>query len=553
MRLSGVLQLPRLLSPAQRVGLAEALAVSGQPLALFPDELGDLALPTDPDVVISLLPLLFGPLEQPLPATVMDQRLGATFPLLSSSRARIDAARIPQRLASTLESQHLISWRSVAKCRPADMAQWPRIGVGAISALLHAALLASVRAAADIIGAAAVPRPNPSRRVAPPPAPVLAAASSVLKGVGPARDRIVFERLSLDGTHRPPDIARELGVGVDRIRQLRQRAESNARELVIAQPDLHRVARQLGEELGHAAPLSAINTLLGAFGLPPGGDGRTALVLWLAGPYRPSREVPGWLTRGPKEPAALTAQLLRRDGGVQNRLLLRKELRHLGILDTHVDAWLEAQPVGHHGENTVYLVGSPATVAERILQCIGTAMSPAACRSWAADLATPLDVWQAAMQRDRRFVHVGDHRFELAEWGSDAVEVVRKDRMDQGWANRLPTVDVSGCGAGSEETPAPTLAVTVDRNLLAGHSGPAPFSLMVRLGITVGARRSFATRYGPMLLTNAADGPRHGTLRPIAVACGATPGDFLMLTFEEGSPSVEVKLQRAPRASRVRG
>ena len=528
MRLSGLLQVPQLLSAAQRLGLAEALAVGGQPLALFPDELAELALPADPAAVIGLLPLLNGPLDLPPPAKAMDQRLGATFPLLSSSRGRIDTAPIPQRLSSQLAAHQLTTWRAVAGCRPADIAQWPRIGAGALAALLHAALVASVRMAADAVGvSAASPRTRSTRRVAPPLAPALAAAASVLGAVGPPRDRIVFERLSLLSTHRPPDIARELGVGVERIRQLRQRAENNARELAAGQPELDRTAGQLGEGLGAAAPVAAVNATLASLGLPPSGDGRAALVLWLAGPYRHSTEVPGWLTRGPQQPGALTAQLLRQDGGVHHSVLLRKELCRQGILETHVDGWLEAQPVRVHDDETVYLIGSPATVAERILHCTATAMSPSACRSWAGDQATPLDVWQAAMQRDRRFQHVGANHFELAEWGGEAVEVPRSDRA-----------------------PVPTLRVVVDRNLLAGRSGPVPFSLVVRLGIQVGARRSLPTRYGPLLLTNATDGPRHGTLRPIALACGAAPGDVLVLTFEEGGASVEVERRGAPTRPR---
>ncbi|MEA3217581.1 MAG: hypothetical protein QOJ19_3737, partial [Acidimicrobiia bacterium] len=367
-------------------------------------------------------------------------------------------------------------------------------------------------------------------------APPLAAAAALLEAVGDTRDRIVFERLCLLENARPVELGRALDVGYERIRQLRLRAETRARAVAQEDPAFAEPVARLQHELGVAAPVGELDRALASLGLPPSSDVRTAVLTWLAGPYRRMPGRPGWVAINGNDLGITTRRLLGEDGGVHRTEVLHKQLVQAGMAEGHVEAWFAEQPVRVHEDVTVFLVGSLATVAERILSATGLAMSAEDCRCWCGDDAAPEPAWHEALRRDGRFVHVGGDRFELAEWGSEPVAVPSSPpRHDP----RRPAPN------GSLDDPAqPTLRVVVDDLVLAGAPGPVALALVERLGIAQGASRSVSTRYGPLSLSNAADGSWRGSLRPIALACGAAAGDVVLLRFDQLKASACVEVCR---------
>ncbi len=87
----------------------------------------------------------------------------------------------------------------------------------------------------------------------------------------------------------------------------------------------------------------------------------------------------------------------------------------------------------------------------------------------------------------------------------------------------------------------------VDSDLLRGDESSVPDGIVRALGIGLRQRRTFSSRYGPVTLANDGTEPSRGSLRPIAMAAGASPGDVLALGFTaEGDVLVAV---RAPDSS----
>jgi hypothetical protein len=433
--------------------------------------------------------------------------------------------------------------------------------------------------------------PPPPSDCAPPgePGPFGQAAEALLRQIGDTRDRLLFEHLCLADDPRPRDVGRALELGSSRVRELRRRAASRVEEALFPEPLGTAVAR-LGRELGVAATSATVDDALAALGLPPAGDVRSALCLWLAGPYEPVVGCPGWLAIDGGSVRTATGRLLAEDGGVHRTDLLRKELVRAGLAERQVDTWLAAQPVRVDGELTVLLAGPPRDVAERVLSATGAAMTVAEIVAWAGEPPERQVEWRDALRRDPRFLAVGFDHFELAEWtsttassaasrppgpampgscGASTVGAQSSSRRsacpteprrqgkrgaparastNSGRASTgLPPGGVGGARAAEPagEGTANTWAVTVDDAVLAGRPGPAPEDLLAQMRVPPGASRTVATRYGPFSVCNAVDGPQRGSLRPIAMAAGATVGDVLVLRFVPDAPAAGVEVRPA--------
>jgi hypothetical protein len=86
------------------------------------------------------------------------------------------------------------------------------------------------------------------------------------------------------------------------------------------------------------------------------------------------------------------------------------------------------------------------------------------------------------------------------------------------------------------------LIVKVDPGLLRGDESSVPEGLVRALDLGLQQRRTFSSRFGPVMLGN--DGPKasRGPLRPVAMGTGAGIGDTLVLGFApEGDVVVEVR------------
>jgi hypothetical protein len=85
------------------------------------------------------------------------------------------------------------------------------------------------------------------------------------------------------------------------------------------------------------------------------------------------------------------------------------------------------------------------------------------------------------------------------------------------------------------------LTVEIDAALLRGSSSAVPDALVRALGIGLGQRRTFASRYGPLTISNDGPEPARSPLRPLALGAGAALGDSLAIGLgADGDVVVEV-------------
>jgi hypothetical protein len=129
---------------------------------------------------------------------------------------------------------------------------------------------------------------------------------------------------------------------------------------------------------------------------------------------------------------------------------------------------------------------------------------------------------------------------EKAGFDDDGAQVWRDE---PGWA--VTELDTDDSGARRL-----WLTASVDGDLLRGGESSVPDGFVRALGIGWRQRRTFSSRYGPVTLANDGTEPSRGSLRPIAMAAGAGPGDVLELGFApEGDVVVEVRAQAAVASS----
>ena len=325
-----------------------------------------------------------------------------------------------------------------------------------------------------------------------------------------------------------------------------------------------------------------------------------ALVLWLAGPFEPVARCPGWIGVRPNEVVARTKELLSEDGGVVSLAAISGALRALGVNDGAVTPWLEAcGGVVVDDDVAVSLSGPLVDVLERLIDAHGRALRADECHELlgrAGRRVAQGEVERAL--RGRRFRRGANDAHELSSWPTGPVTKVAKrasersekagsyrqparglvarvpasqaeltsraqlvaPRADFGEQLGLPGMVVlsperPGAGLSHLETVvaeaqgiAPGrawLAVTVDSDLMRGADSSVPEDLVRALDIGFQHRRTFSSRFGPVMLANDGPEPSRGPLRPVAMGVGARLGDVLLLGFAlEGD--VVVELQPAP-------
>jgi hypothetical protein len=371
------------------------------------------------------------------------------------------------------------------------------------------------------------------------------ALETLLSAAGAARDRAAFEARELALGERPTlqQLARRLRLSQERVRQLRLRAAERVRAAADEGPEC--VAGLIAEVravLGVAVPATEAGALLAELGAGPLAAAPAQLALWLAGPYRPVRAMGGWLAIEPDGLVTSTKQMLGEDGGVRLARQVGDELAALGVVEGHRDAWLAACGALLADDMVVSTAGAPGDVVERLLFAAGTPLT-------AAELGSLLpggpDHAAAALRRDTRFAPSEERAgaFGLAEWRAPAAppppsggrrrgQPARPDRL----ANGVPSLDGRYW-----------LRLVVDEAVFAGRSQPAPADLADAVGVAPGHRRTFAGRYGPICLVNEGGEPSLASLRPVALACGATAGDTLLIGFSpDGGLTVKLHTGEAP-------
>lgn len=211
------------------------------------------------------------------------------------------------------------------------------------------------------------------------------------------------------------DLAAALGVGQERLRQLRMRATERVDAAAGTCPQhIRELAAEVGGLVGSAAPGTAIDELLVSLRLPAMDDSRSRLLLRLAGPYHAVDGHPGWVARDPAELLAETRRMINEDGGVRLAEHVAKELHTVGMSGEHVPAWLARQPVRVADGLVVAKTGAIGDIAERALHARGRAMSMDELAEWLPETPANLEALWAA--RGRRFVVTHENALALAEW-----------------------------------------------------------------------------------------------------------------------------------------
>lgn len=555
------------LALASRRELAALLAVPGRPPALLPGDLPGATLPGGSRGHGALQQVIEAGLGKEVLAVVGHQRLGEVVPAVAGRDSPIAMASWPARLRALLVGNGATTWKALADRTLDEIGGWTDAGPVTVARIVGRSIQAGLRFLAEDRGAPADPAsPTPSGADAADDVallldlegaeggeglrralegltgkvhrtPVRAAAARLLaltRGqdhpflnqldgllavAGDERDRTIFERLVLapNPAVNLAAMAVALEISVDRCRQLRSRAESRVRGACESRSDhLRPAADELADRLGAAAPLDAVDQALADARLPPMPDSRSFLLLWLAGPYHGVAHHPRWIATHPAELAAETRRMLHEDGGVRPAEQLAKELDVLGLATAHVGCWLAEQPVRLVDDLAVATTGAPGDVIERALSATGRSMAVADLGTWVRPEGRPggEDALWSLLLRDDRFAQVSADAFELAEWGSER-------------HGQLPGLSVIADGRS-------WLRVEVDDGLLAGTGGAVPLALVQLLAVRPGAPRTFATRYGPLTLSNEAARPARGSLRPVALAAGATAGDALHIGFGAG-------------------
>ncbi len=576
---------PRLdvLSSAARLQLSELLATPFAPPALLGEEIAQLALPRPmaDSLRQSIRALIEKGVDPDGLTSIRALRLSDVVPSVGICAGGPADAGCPARLREVLRRNDATTWATLAPLTLEEMARWTNVGPQALASLIGLALAAvldhgpapvddsiepSVIETAPALVALLLGHERSigchGLRVAleghadgDGPADIRAAAARLLaatdraghprlallgkawEAAGDHRDQgLLFHRaLRLDQRPAAKELAGALGVSVNRVAQLQARAGQSARVAAGGAAAISTLVADLQTRLGSVCQLAAVDHALGDLALPRHDDPRSALLVWLAGPYQPVSGQAGWVAT---EPAAFfddTRRILHEDGGVRRAEDVAADLGAAGLAADDVEEWLAGQPVLVLNDLVVALSGSGPDVAERMLSATGRAMTATELSA----TAMPTTTLDGRLRRDIRFVRIDRDHFELAEWGGEP------------FAEPSPAPAELFPGAAAGRRGRSRLRIEVDAAVLRGRIDPVPLAVVEALGVPCGGRRTFTTRFGPVALSHAATQPTRGSMRPVALAVGARAGDTLVLEFDAATGDASVELE--PASSSVAG
>ena len=573
---------------ATRLRLAELMSVPGELTAFLRSDFRGLALPAKRDD----LALVCEAIELGLGPETVDglagYRLGEVCPATGQmTGGPADAGTITLRLRNTLETNEVAGWVALSRLRLREVSAITNVGPKAVAALIRCA----VRAAAEFVGASLAgpsdpgtdfqfllshefgaggsdlrralrvldqpDQPNPVRAAAarllalptgePTKDPMRSVLQGVLSSAGTVREQVLFERLVLqiDGAPSAASMARMFGTSGQRIAAIRDRATDNVRNTALAHTqELNQLTAEIAQILGPAAPLSSLGPLVERLRLRSLADPRLLLLLWLAGPYETVRGHPGWVALEPLDFLGETVRILREDGGVRSEDHIRREFTAFGLAKGHMGPWLAAQPVRIIDGLLVSLVGPQLDVAERVLNATGRSMTTKEIAESIQAPGSREQVFQTLV-RDPRVLRVGPDHWELTEWGGVRFDPTMSKRETGDPFELVIHVDESTLAGGHDTVPEPL----IDRLGMSAQPGRAGRTRRTEMGATVetvGMRRTFSTRFGPLTLSFDGVTATRGSVRPIALAAGALVGDAIVVRF---APDTE----QAGVALRVRG
>lgn len=279
------------------------------------------------------------------------------------------------------------------------------------------------------------------------------------------------------------------------------------------------------------------------------GSRSAALATWLAGPYAPVRGHLGWLATDPGSVLARSAGAVRTDGGVRPLADVAEELADLGLAPGVLVPWLQELGTTVVHDLVVVTSGALADAVERVLDAHGV---PRTVAEIAEDLAAggrmATEASLAAAARGRRFRTTGEGAVWLAAWGEPGTKAPRRPSARRGGRARsraaepVPVEARRRLGTGGGQPARVRLWVRVDEAVLAGEEATVPVELVEGLALDAECRRTFSSRWGPVTLVYEGPQPTRGSLRAVARAAGARPGDTLLLGFSPaGDVAVELR------------
>jgi hypothetical protein len=514
-----------LLTPAGRVALAEHLHIPGRRPAVFADELRDVPLILEREHLAETARLIGHNIRGGFGAGVTARTVGELVPLVARVDGPIRLSALATRQRDRLAREQITTWAEVSYCTVGTMLGWVNVGEVFVTSLIGAAVAVAVAAIdCPVVGSEDLT--------------LAGLLEAILAAAGDFRDRAAFEHL-VTGQMTIAGVASTIGISFERVRQMRRRAEVRVRDAVEGHPAVAEIAAALAASLGRAAPLAGLPASLDEVGIDlDSNDSRTRLLLWLAGPYRAVNGNGSWIATDPQDLAAETRDLLAEDGGVRPFDHVVKSVAHLGLLPDHAEAWIVAQPVRIVDDLVVLTTGTDAEIAERALSALGRSASLEELTGWIDRAGDPSRLW-VTLNNDRRFVRTGPRCFELAEWGS----VAYAPQLSLYDDDLPPSGDGGGGGDGLD------VRVAVDAATFAGDGGALPAEWAWTLGLTPGAGRSLASRFGPLSVTYDGAAASRGSLRPIARAIGADYGDVIVLRLRPSHTEIDVSLFRQNQQS----
>ncbi len=397
------------------------------------------------------------------------------------------------------------------------------------------------------------------RRHAPGAVDLAPAAVALLQAAGDERSQRLFVAgcLQRDGRSQAQLGERE-GVSATRVGQIIQGAGQRVRAALAASTgSLPWAVRSLRRQAGGVTSDGRLAAVLARIGA---GQGPAAELLpWLAGPYIPLPDRPGWSARESRAVVLRTRTALTADGGVRRLADVNADLADLEVDGQQLVLWLRANGAAVIHDLAVVVGGPLADAVERVLDAHGGPSTEAEIAADLADGGRTVDPSSVrATTRQRRFTPVENGAIGLAAWPDaeqPAVEPRPPRRRNRGRQPEpspgVPAGRTPGAGAPALAKQEPGaggidrmwLWVRVDADVLRGCEAVVPVALMEGLGLAPLTRCTFSSRWGPVALAYDRTQPTRGSVRAIALAAGARSDDILLLGFSGPSRDVVVQVR----------
>lgn len=492
----------------------------------------------------------------------------------------IPYARLPAR-ARTAYSAEFVRWSDIAGESERSLLSRPKAGRATVRALLSAA--------EDAVAANRRARASGDQ---------IAVPEAVERALGELarRDRMLLSaRVWPDQPRSLPVVAAKLGVSPSWVQRNLPRARAAFAELLTnpVHATIARRAVDLGASLGSYAPARFVDDELGRIGVNPGSEAARVL-LYLAGPYT-SRG--GWFenarAHGRDNAAAAVDAVFERCSSTSTEVL-SEALVSAGMVPEVVAAYLDSE-AGLRRMGDVWIPWT-GTLADKVAAALEVLASPAVPESIADAFAgeVSLRAIQDALYADDRFVRTSRTTWGLRADGirtytgifdevatrvdaaggsiaiSDLVDdvmasvpdideqsirlslntlafvtegaLVRRRTDDDEFPPVEPLCTVRGAFRNGDNEI--RLAITVTDEMVRGSSRPISPSVAAAVGVAPGTRRAFRGPYGDIAVVwrlSSTNGPNIGSVRPLALATDAVPGDTLVLAFRLDGASVSVE------------